>query len=186
MILRHTKIGRNSVFHTSRGKTRLEEAPARGDSPPRASCYRTKLNGCGRTCLDLLTKERLPFSYTENESPSWFRVIERRPERRLGFRFYLPSLRRGCITAFGEMPSEIASALATLESAADNVGETIAATTGSLMVASNWFALHDRTRQTINHNHQNREALLCFVGRTNFPLTEVKSPSMPSGHGMSL
>jgi hypothetical protein len=33
------------------------------------------------------------------------------------------------------------------------------------LVASNWFALHDRLRQTTSRSRPNREALLCFVAQ---------------------
>jgi len=119
----------------------------------------------GRLSFDLLKSETLPFTYSDSEAPRWFKVIENRPNGRLGLRFYLPSLRRGLIAEYGEIPSRIAIALAAVEHAADEVAEVVPTQEGSLLIASNWFALHDRVRQTISRRHPNREALLCFVAR---------------------
>ena len=119
----------------------------------------------GRASFDLLRREPLPFSYADGEAPRWFQVIEDRPEGSLGLRFYPRSLRRGCIAEYGEVPPRITAALAALERAADKVGEVVPTQEGSLLVASNWFALHDRVRQTISRSRPNREALLCFVAR---------------------
>jgi hypothetical protein len=119
----------------------------------------------GRRSFDLLSQERLPFRYADDESPRWFKVIETRPEGILGLRFYLPSLRRGCIAEYGTVPPRIGAALADVERAADSVAEIVPTEKGSLLVASNWFALHDRTQQTIGGRGSNREALLCFVAR---------------------
>lgn len=121
----------------------------------------------GRLSFDLLKSESLPFTYSDIEAPCWFRVIENRPNGRLGLRFYLPSLRRGLIAEYGEIPSRIAAALAAVEHAADEVAEVVPTQEGSLLIASNWFALHDRVRQTISRRHPNREALLCFVARSS-------------------
>ena len=60
------------------------------------------------------------------------------------------------------MPPRIAAALAALERAAEDVAEVVPTREGSLLIVSNWFALHDRTRQTISRTRPNREALLCF------------------------
>lgn len=119
----------------------------------------------GRAALDLLTQERLPFSYAEGEAPRWFHVVEPLAEAGLGLRFYLPSIRRGCIAEYGEVLPRIAAALAAVERAAGDTGEIVPTQEGSLLIASNWFALHDRVRQTISRTRENREALLCFVAR---------------------
>jgi len=119
----------------------------------------------GRTAFDRLSREPLPFSYTDGQSPVWYSVIECRPMAGFGLRFFRPSIYRGCIAAFGEVPSDIAMALASLEDAANEVGEIVPTQAGSLLIASNWFALHDRVRQTVSRTRANREALLCFVAR---------------------
>jgi hypothetical protein len=119
----------------------------------------------GRASLDLLSQEALPFSYADGEPPRWFKVIEMRRRGVVGLRFYQPSLHRGCIAAYGEIPSRVAAALAAVERAADSAAEIVPTEKGSLLVASNWFALHDRLRQTISRSRPNREALLCFVAQ---------------------
>ncbi len=124
-----------------------------------------RATGKGRATLDYLSAEPLPFSYSDDEEPRSFLVFEARAEGRLGMRFYLPSIRRGCVAVHGDVPRRIASALALVERAADEVARVVPTQEGSLLVASNWFALHDRVRQTVSHTKPNREALLCFVTR---------------------
>jgi hypothetical protein len=119
----------------------------------------------GRDALALLSDSPLPFSYSDDEEPRMFLVFENRPEGRVGLRLYLPSIHRGCLAAYGEVPKPISSALAEIESAADLVARTVPTREGSLLVTSNWFALHDRVRQTVSRTRPKREALLCFVSR---------------------
>jgi hypothetical protein len=121
----------------------------------------------GRAAFEMLSRERLPFSYSEEEEPRWFRVIEPGADGSYGLRFYHPSIHRGCITQYGEVPAHIEAALTALERAADDVGEVVPTQEGSLLIASNWLALHDRVRQTISRTQPNREALLCFVVRSH-------------------
>ena len=117
----------------------------------------------GRAALDLLSTEKLPFSYAEGEGHRWFGVFEPRGGTELGLRYYSPSLRRGCQAVYGAMPMRIVTATAALERAADEVAETVSTEAGSLLVVNNWFALHDRTGQTVTTMERNREALLCFA-----------------------
>ena len=117
----------------------------------------------GRAAYDLLSTEELPFSYAEGEDHRWYRVVESRAGAELGLRYYLASLRHGCRAAYGEVPLRIVAATAALERAADEVAETVPTEAGSLLVVHNWFALHDRTEQTVTTMEQNREALLCFA-----------------------
>ena len=117
----------------------------------------------GRAAFDLLSTEELPFSYAEGEDHRWYRVVESRAGAELGLRYYLASLRHGCRAAYGEVPLRIVAATAALERAADEVAETVPTEAGSLLVVHNWFALHDRTEQTVTTMEQNREALLCFA-----------------------
>jgi hypothetical protein len=117
----------------------------------------------GRTAFDFLSSTPLPFSYSDDESPRHFVVFEPRPNGRMGMRFYLPSIRRGCIEIHGEIPPRIASALAQVEAAADRAARIVPTREGSLLVTSNWFALHDRGQQSISRTKAKREALLCFV-----------------------
>jgi hypothetical protein len=133
----------------------------------------------GRASFDLLSQELLPFSYADGEAPRWFKVIENLSEGNLGLRFYLPSLRRGCIAEYGTVPPRIAAALATVERAADDVAEIVPAQEGSLLVTSNWHALHDRVRQTVSRTRPNREALLCFVARQQTSHQKSDDPQGP-------
>ncbi|HEX8154488.1 MAG TPA: TauD/TfdA family dioxygenase [Thermoanaerobaculia bacterium] len=119
----------------------------------------------GRAVFDFLSSTPLPFSYTDNEAPRHFVVFEPRPHGRTGMRFYLPSIRRGCIAIHGEIPPRIASALARVEAAADRAARIVPTREGSLLVTSNWFALHDRAQQSVSRTKAKREALLCFVKR---------------------
>jgi hypothetical protein len=120
----------------------------------------------GRAAFDFLSSTPLPFSYSDDGSPRQFLVFEPRPEGRTGMRFYLPSIHRGCIVAQGEIPPRIASALVQVEAAADRAAQIVPTREGSLLVTSNWFALHDRVRQSVSRTKAKREALLCFVRRT--------------------
>jgi hypothetical protein len=121
---------------------------------------------CGLEAFDVLCREPLPFSYAMDEEPRWFKVIETRPGGRLGLRFYLRSLRRGCMVAYGEIPKRVSTVLSEVTRATDQVGQIVRTKEGSLLVVSNWFALHDRLRQTAGRDQANREALLCFVDRS--------------------
>jgi hypothetical protein len=116
----------------------------------------------GRAAFDFLSANPLPFSYTDGEDPRQFVVFEPRPGR-TGMRFYLPSIRRGCFAMHGEIPSRIASALAQVEAAADRAARIVPTREGSLLLTSNWFALHDRAQQSVSRTKAKREALLCFV-----------------------
>jgi hypothetical protein len=120
----------------------------------------------GRAAFDFLGSAPLPFSYSDDESPRQFVVFEPRPEGRTGMRFYLPSIRRGCVAVYGEIPPRIESALAEVRAAADRAARIVPTREGSLLVTSNWFALHDRVQQTVSRSRAKREALLCFVKRT--------------------
>ncbi|HEX9985605.1 MAG TPA: TauD/TfdA family dioxygenase [Thermoanaerobaculia bacterium] len=117
----------------------------------------------GRAAFDFLSSTPLPFSYSDDERPRQFAVFECRAEGRTGMRFYLPSIRRGCLAAHGEIPARIASALVHVEAAADQVARIVRTREGSLLVTSNWFALHDRAQQSVSRTKAKREALLCFV-----------------------
>jgi hypothetical protein len=128
----------------------------------------------GRAAFEVLSGDPLPFSYTDGGEPSWFRIIEPGSDGSFGMRFYLPSIRRGCIGHYGEVPSHIEAALTALERAANVVGEIVPTHEGSLLIASNWLALHDRVRQTVSRTQANREALLCFVGH---PYTGAFQPA---------
>lgn len=136
-----------------------------------------RATGDGRASFNLLSHEPLPFSYMDGEASRWFKVIETRSPGNFGLRFYLPSLYRGCIKEYGTVPRRIATALAAIERAADDVAELVPTREGSLLVANNWYALHDRIRQTISRRCPNREALLCFVARQRSVYNMASTPS---------
>lgn len=119
----------------------------------------------GRSAMALFAETKLPFSYSDGESSRWFHVLQRHGRNRIGLRFYAPSIRRGCVAEYGSVPPSIGRALTALERSADRVGQVVPTRPGSLLVASNWLALHDRVRQTASFRRFNREALLCFVSR---------------------
>jgi hypothetical protein len=135
---------------------------------------RLQSSGEGRSAFNLLRSERLPFSYAEGEPPRWFHVIQPQPDGNLGIRFYLPSIQRGCVAEYGNVPIHLSAAVNQLERAAEDVGEVVPTEAGSLLVASNWSALHDRVQQTISRTRPNREALLCFVAKAS--LLETSKP----------
>lgn len=118
----------------------------------------------GQAAFDLLREAPLPFSYAAGGEVRWFNVFEaRRPGGALGMRFYEPSITRGCLAVYGEVPPGIASALRLVRRAADAVGEIRTTRRGSLLVTDNWNALHDRTEQSAPSEGLGREALLAFA-----------------------
>lgn len=118
----------------------------------------------GRSAFGLLSETPLPFSYAEGGEVRWFRVFEaRRPGRPPGMRFYEPSIVRGCLAVHGEVPPAVGRALRRVRLAADDVGEIRPTRSGSLLVADNWNALHDRTGQSAPADRPGREALLAFA-----------------------
>lgn len=118
----------------------------------------------GQAAFDLLREAPLPFSYADGGEVRWFSVFEDRgPAGALGMRFYEPSIIRGCLAVHGEVPPAIASALRLVRRAADSVGEIRTTGRGSLLVADNWRALHDRTEQSAPSDGPGREALLAFA-----------------------
>jgi hypothetical protein len=108
----------------------------------------------GRRAIDLMSREPLPFCYADDQPPSWFLALEDRGES--GLRFYKPSIVRGCVAAYGRVPRRIAAALSAVERAADDVAEVRTTDAGSLLVTSNWSALHDRVQQTVSRAKPNR------------------------------
>lgn len=127
----------------------------------------------GRAAFDFLSSTPLPFSYSDDERPRPFVAFETRPEGRTGMRFYLPSIRRGCMAVHGKIPPRVAFALAQVEAAADRAARTVPTREGSLLVTSNWFALHDRVRQSVSRTRAQREAILCFVKHTRLSAQHV-------------
>lgn len=122
-----------------------------------------------RVSLDRLRREPLPFGYTDAGEPSFLPVVRPIPGGREELRFYGRALREGALVRFGSVPAETERLIDALESAADAVGETLAASTGALLVCHNRLALHDRTEQTTESGRPFRKSVLCFVERLHGP-----------------
>ena len=120
----------------------------------------------GRNLVGQLSREAHPFGYPDAGRPGFFRMLTRR-----GLRFYGRALAEGARLTFDKVPDQTREAIALIERAADAVGETLPASTGSLLVVHNWFSLHDRTEQTVAGTGARRQAWLCFVKRLHRPLS---------------
>jgi hypothetical protein len=133
----------------------------------------------GRDVLAFLLGTDLPYSFTGDGAPSYFRAIEPRgaPLGRLGLRFYGRAMRDGARLAHGAVPAEIEHAIRAVETAADQVGHVLAAPAGALLVTDNWHALHDRLPQSVDTGQPLRRSLLCFVEA----LSSMAAPSLPAG-----
>lgn len=135
----------------------------------------------GRRVVSFLAGTDLPYSFTSEGDPSFFRAIELRPAGRLGMRFYGRALRDGARLAYGSVPDEIEHAVSAVESAADHVGSTLAAPAGALLVTDNWHALHDRLPQTVGAVLPPRTSLLCFISALHEPLLRGRSGELTPG-----
>jgi hypothetical protein len=125
----------------------------------------------GAETARFLSETPLPYSFTRDDAPSFFRAIEYRgPSGRPGLRFYGRAIREGALLAYGELPPLIERAVSAVESAADHVGRTLHATTGSLLVVDNWHALHDRQAQSTDIALPLRCSWLCFLESLHEPL----------------
>ena len=105
-----------------------------------------------------LVEEAQPFGYVDAGRARFFRVIAQR-----GLRFYGRALREGAKLTLNRIPDRTEEAIALIEGAADAVGETLPASTGSLLIVHNWLSMHDRTEQTVTGTEARRQAWLCFV-----------------------
>ena len=119
----------------------------------------------GRSVVGELLEDAYPFGYLDAGRPRYFRVLSRR-----GLRFYGRALAEGARLAFDKFPARTGEVIGLIERAADAVGETLPASTGSLLVVHNWLSLHDRTAQTVVAGGARRQAWLCFVRRLHGPL----------------
>ncbi|WP_434048860.1 MULTISPECIES: TauD/TfdA family dioxygenase [Sorangium] len=134
-----------------------------------ASCDRVldQLHATPDGCevIRFLLDTDLPYSFTGDGTPSFFRAIAPRgsPSGRLGMRFYGRSIRDGARLAYGTVPEEIERAVRAVEGAADQVGHVLAAPAGALLVTDNWHSLHDRLPQCVESNLPLRCSMLCFV-----------------------
>ena len=118
----------------------------------------------GRRVARFLTHTALPYSFANDQAPSMFRAIER-PGRGecFGLRFYGRAMRDGARLVCGSVPAEWENAIRAVETAADDVGVILPAPSGALLVADNWYCLHDRLAQSVDRDLPLRRALLCFV-----------------------
>jgi hypothetical protein len=171
---RPERIGWHNDFSTLPDRPVLSLAwVARGDPAPgfgdwRVASCSAVLDVLSRdpyVSLERLRREPLPFGYTDGGEPSFLPMVRPVPgdAGREGLRFYGRALREGALACFGLIPAETERLIAAIESAADAVGETLAASTGALLVCHNGLAMHDRTEQTIEGGRPFRKSVLCFV-----------------------
>jgi alpha-ketoglutarate-dependent taurine dioxygenase len=113
-----------------------------------------RLRATGGRDVTRQLREPLPFSFTGEGVPCWFRGLTRN-----GLRFYGRTMRDGARLAHGEVPERVERAIGAVERAADVVGSTVRATTGALLILDNRRVLHDRLEQ----GHDARKASLAFV-----------------------
>ena len=167
---RRASIGWHNDFSTRAGRPELSLSWIRQEDPsgPDSGAWRvasvrsvlTKLRASveGRVLVRNLVKEAQPFGYADAGRARLFRVIAQR-----GLRFYGRALREGAKLALDRIPDRTKEAIALIEGAADVVGETLPASTGSLLIVHNWLSMHDRTEQTVTGTEARRQAWLCFV-----------------------
>ena len=182
---RPARIGWHNDFATRRERPVLSLSWIRRQDPagPDAGAWRVtsvravlaKLadSAEGRTLVGQLSRETHPFGYLDAGRARFFRMLSRR-----GLRFYGRALTEGARLAFGKVPPRTGEAIALIERAADAVGETLPASTGSLLVVDNWSSLHDRTEQTVAGAAPGarRQAWLCFVKKLHRPLSGSDRP----------
>lgn len=176
----HEKRPELSLVYITRPDPRGEEFGAWRLASVQKVISELRSTRAGDVAFQFLKETALPFAYANGDPPRWFPAIRKRSDERIGLRFYLPSIQRGCVSAYGAFPSEIEGALTAVSKAADAVGELFPTYEGSIMIASNWFALHDRATQSVNRRKANREALLCFVEKTHSLSVAMDSSSSPS------
>ena len=167
---RRTSIGWHNDFSTRAGRPKLSLSWIRHEDPsgPHTGAWRvasvrsviTKLkdNEKGRALIRRLAKEAQPFGYLDAGQARLFRVVAQG-----GLRFYGRALREGAKLSAGRIPDFTKEVIALVEKAADAVGETLPASTGSLLIVHNWLSMHDRTEQTVTGAEARRQAWLCFV-----------------------
>jgi hypothetical protein len=173
---RPERIGWHNDFSTLPDRPVLSLAwIARGDPSPGLGDWRVAscsdvldvLSRDSRVSLERLRREPLPFGYTDGGEPSLFPVVRPIPgdDGLKELRFYGRALREGALAYFGSIPAETERLVMAVESAADAVGETLAASMGALLVCHNGLAMHDRTEQTTEGGRPFRKSVLCFVQR---------------------
>lgn len=127
----------------------------------------------GAETVRFLSETPLPYSFTRDDAPSFFRAIEHRGPSpgRLGLRFYGRAMREGARWANGDLSPSIERAVSAVGSAADRVGHMLHAATGALLVVDNWHALHDRQAQSTDTALPLRCSWLCFLESLHEPLS---------------
>ncbi len=135
----------------------------------------------GQRVVRFLLETDLPFSFTGDGSPAFFRGVGCRSSSRgrPGLRFYGRALRDGARLAYGAVPDEIEHAITTVETAADRIGRKLAAPAGALLVTDNWHSLHDRLPQSVDVDLPRRRSLLCFVNVLHEALPEPTPSLIP-------
>ena len=187
---RRVSIGWHNDFSTLVGRPELSLSWIRQEDPSgshagawrvasvRSVLTRLRATVDGRVLVRNLVKEVHPFGYMDAGRAKFFLVIGRR-----GLRFYGRAMREGAKLAFDRIPDRTEEAIALVEEAADTVGETLPASTGSLLIVHNWLSLHDRTEQTVTGTEARRQAWLCFVRRQSEPSF---SPTNSDAKGVAL
>ena len=167
---RRASIGWHNDFSTRAGRPEISLSWIRQEDPsgPSSGAWRVasvrsviaqlRASLEGRVLIRDLVKEAQPFGYADAGRARFFRVIAQR-----GLRFYGRALREGAKLTLNRIPDRTEEAIALIEGAADAVGETLPASTGSLLIVHNWFSMHDRTEQTVKGTEARRQAWLCFV-----------------------
>lgn len=189
---RPERIGWHNDFSTLPDRPVLSLAwIARGDPTPGLGDWRVAscpdvldvLSRDSRVSLERLRREPLPFGYTDGGEPSLFPVVRPVPGEagREELRFYGRALREGALACFGSIPAETERLVMAVESAADAVGKTLAASTGALLVCHNGLAMHDRTEQTTAGGRPFRKSVLCFVQSLHGPGLSGGSDSEQEG-----
>lgn len=179
---RRASIGWHNDFSTRSGRPALTLSwIRRGD--PAGSCGGAWRVASAAAILDRIceTREgtRLVASLSARaeslgyrDTGDWqsFRVVIRVSGQR-GLRFYGRALKEGALLRFGLIPDRTHEIIARVEEAADAVGELLCASTGSLLIVSNCFSLHDRMEQQVDVPKEcRRQAWLCFVEQLQHPL----------------
>ena len=174
---RQASIGWHNDFSTQSERPELSLSWIRHEDPsgPYAGAWRVasvravlsklKASGEGRRLIGKLSKEAQPFGYTDAGCATYFHIINQK-----GLRFYGRALKEGARIALDRVPDYTKEAVALIEGAADAVGETLQASTGSLLIVHNWLCFHDRTEQTVTGTVPRRQAWLCFVRKPHRPL----------------
>lgn len=126
----------------------------------------------GESLVAQLSAKAEAFGYRDAGDWRPFRVLFRADGlSRRGMRFYGRALKEGAWLRFSKTPDRTREIIARVEEAADAVGETLNASTGSLLIVDNRYSLHDRLeQQVIGPEEHRRQAWLCFVKQLHQPL----------------